>query len=139
MKYELVSLYLKLSWNQYLGYTKRGNGYCLPSQSEGDLCEEKPFLVACLGANAGTNYYLDANCDRSCAQDRCNDDHFCVGYTKRSDNRYKLKSKITSTSSNDGYECWRKYDWITIIIFTIWWRKYHFILFISYAVLLLLL
>merc|ERR1711962_547823 len=92
------------------GYTKLGVGYCRPQHhSKAVLCQKKPDSPACEGVNSKSKYFLDKKCDASCAQERCNLEPDCVGYTKRiSDSRYKLQSKIDSTSDDKGHECWTK-------------------------------
>jgi len=92
------------------GWVKVGdNGWCTPwSNGEGDLCYEHPSLDACKGASKSSRYYLESDCYLGCAKSLCQNEPKCAGYTyRKSDGRFKLKSKVGSEVAKHGnYECW---------------------------------
>lgn len=94
----------------YIQLNDANPGYCLPWNSDGDLCKAGNAELASTCSNIDGNFYL-VNCDWACAKQKCDDDSSCRGITSKGTGataKYKLKSSVTSVSPNAEYACWRK-------------------------------
>jgi hypothetical protein len=104
---------IKTGWSECTVLTyalfreEKKNGWCSPYKgTAGNLCKEQPKLKACNKVDRWKNYLNECVGDFECVSKLCSDEPKCVGFTqKKSNGKYKLKSKIDGVTSHRRYRC----------------------------------